>query len=175
MGKVTVKGWGMTGSRHESYSAERTDETFEGKRVVRTWRSGPGEEEFGALCQFFKADAYRGKRIRFAAALRTVDVSDRASLCLRVDGPRIGQVIAFDNMDNRPAITGTTPWSRHACVLDVPEVAVAIFFSNILSGRGELFWADVRFEVVDTSVPVTDMHAVQSLPDGPVNLDFAEG
>jgi hypothetical protein len=60
-------------------------------------------------------------------------------------------------MDNRALISGTTAWSRHACVVDVPNDAVAIFISNILAGHGELHWADLRFEVVDDSVPVTDM------------------
>ena len=174
MGTVTVKGWGMTGTRREAYAAEKTDEVFEGKPVVRTWRSGEGDDAFGALCQFFRADAYRGKRVRFSAALRTVDVTGNAALCLRVDGPTKGNVIAFDNMDNRPLIRGTTDWSRHACVLDVAPEAVAIFFSNILAGRGELFWADVRFEVVDASVPVTDMQGARALPEGPVNLDFTQ-
>lgn len=171
---VTVKGWGMTGSKREAYSAELTSETFEGKPVVRTWRSGEGVDEFGALCQYFKADDYRGKRVRFSAAVRTVDVSDQASLCLRVDGPTAGQIIAFDNMSNRPPIQGTTDWARHACVLDVAQAAVAIFLSNILVGRGELFWADLRFEVVDTSVPVTDSFTPRRLAAAPTNLDFTE-
>lgn len=52
-----------------------------------------------------------------------------------------------------------------------------IFISNILSGSGELFWADVRLEEVDDSIPVTDMfkdHKRGGPKTAPSNLDFAE-
>lgn len=56
MGQCNVKGWGMTGTRRDAYSAERTNETFEGTPVVRMWRSSEGVDEFGAMYQVFKAD-----------------------------------------------------------------------------------------------------------------------
>lgn len=177
MGVCAVKGWGITGSRHDAYSAEVTAELHGGRPVVRVWRSGDGDDGFGAMFQLFEAEAYRGKRVRFSAALRTVDVTGRAALCFRVDGPesgRSGRHLAFDNMDARPPVSGTTEWARYACVLDVPEQAVALFISNILSGRGELFWANVRFEVVDESVAVTDMQGTFALKPAPTNLDFSE-
>src|SRR5690242_12779100 len=168
MGKCSVKGWGITGSRADAYSAEVVAELHEGKPVVRMWRSGDGIDEFGAMFQVFRPDAYRGKRVRLSAALRTVDVTGRAALCFRVDGPK--RSLAFDNMNDRPAICDTTEWARHACVLDVSEQATAIFISNILSGRGELFWSDVRFEIVEATVPVTDM-GPDDLKAAPANLD----
>ncbi|MEP7123028.1 MAG: hypothetical protein ABJE95_19020 [Byssovorax sp.] len=129
------------------------------------------------MFQMFKPDTYRGKRVRYSAAMRTVGVTGHAALCLRIDGPdtgRHGRSLAFDNMDDRPRISGTTGWSRYSCVLDVPADATAIFISNMLSGQGELFWGDVRFEVVDDSVPVTDMLRTYAIRDQPVNLDFSE-
>ena len=177
MGICAVKGWGITGSRGDAYSAEVSAEAHGGGPVVRMWRSGDGADGFGAMFQVFKADADRGKRIQLSAALRTVDVTGRAALCFRVDGPESdgpGRYLAFDNMDARPPVSGTTDWTRYACVLDVPVEATALFISNILSGRGELSWADVRFEVVDDSVPVTDMQATHALKSAPTNLDFSE-
>jgi hypothetical protein len=173
---VKVKDWGMTGSRRDAYSAEHASERYEGKPVVRMWRSAEGDDGFGAMFQMFKPDEYRGKRVRFSAALRTRDVSGNAALCFRVDGAKAGQSgqsLAFDNMDARPPIVGTTKWERHACVLEVVPEATAIFISNILSGSGELYWADLRFEVVDDSVPLTDMGVAHGLRDSPANLDFA--
>lgn len=180
MGVCAVKGWGMTGSRRDAYSAEVCAEVYAGRAVVRMWRSEEGADGFGAMCQLFKPDAYRGRRVMLSAALRTVAVTGRAALCFRVDGPesdgsRRPHALAFDNMEARPAVSGTTEWARYACVLDVPEEATAIFISNLLVGRGELFWSDVRFEVVDDSVPVTDMHAPYVLKQAPTNLDFSEG
>lgn len=176
MGQCSVEGWGITGTRGDAYSAEVVAELHDGKPVVRMWRSGEGTDGFGAMCQLFKPDPYRGKRVQLSAALRTVDVAGRASLCLRVDGPatdKSSRSLAFDNMDHRPPIHGTTEWARHACVLDVPAQATAIFISNILSGTGELFWSDVRFEIVDDSVPITDMNRIYVVRDAPVNLDFS--
>ena len=174
MGVTDIKGWGMTGSHAKVFSSERTSELFEGKPVIRMWRTDDREDGFGAMFQYFDARKFLGKRVRLSAALRTVGVTDRAALCLRVDGKSMSKHVAFDNMDNRPPIRGTTEWARHACVVDVPRKARGIFISNILSGRGELFWADVRFEIVDESVPVTDMQ--KSAPNHhkkPTNLDFS--
>lgn len=85
MGTVSVPGWGMTGSHRNDYSAERAGEQYEGKPVVRMWRSSEGTEGFGAMCQFFGAETYRGKRYRFSAAMRT-EKAGYAALCFRVDG-----------------------------------------------------------------------------------------
>lgn len=175
--QVSVKGWGITGSRVDAYSAERIDETHQGKPIVRVWRSAEGTDGFGGMFQIFKPDRYRGKRVRYSAAMRTVDVIERTALCFRVDGPdtgRSGRSLAFDNMEDLPHISGTTDWSRYSCVLDVSLEATAIFISNILVGAGELFWSDLRIEIVDTSVPVTDMFPKYAVRDEPQNLDFSD-
>ncbi len=178
MGNCAVKGWSITGDRGDAFSAEVRAETHEGKPVVRMWRSDDGADGFGAMCQLFRPDVYRGKRVQLSASLRTIEVVGRAGLCLRVDGRESDgsrRHLAFDNMGARPHVSGTTPWTRYACVLDVPEEATAVFISNLLSGRGELLWSDVRFEVVDDSVPVTDMLPPAPLRWAPTNLDFSEG
>lgn len=177
MGTNSVKGWGMAGSTRDAYSAERTEETQHDKAVVRLWRSVEGTDGFCGMFQLFKPDAYRGKRVRYSAAVRTVNVVDRAALCIRIDGPdagRSGRSLAFDNMEDRPHISGTTEWSRYSCVVNVPREATAIFISNILFGAGESFWSDVRIDIVDDSVPVTDMYPRYAIRDEPMNLDFSE-
>ncbi|MFO0648776.1 MAG: hypothetical protein U0326_21220 [Polyangiales bacterium] len=177
MGTCAVKDWGITGSRSDAYSAEVSSEVHSGKPVVRMWRSADGADGFGAMFQVFKPDPYRGRRVRLSAALRTVDVTGRAAICFRIDGAESDgsrRTLAFDNMETRPAVSGTTEWTHYACVLDVPEEANAIFISNILTGSGELFWADVRFEAVDDSVPATNMQSMYSIKSAPMNLDFSE-
>jgi hypothetical protein len=177
MGRCALEHWGITGSRADAYSAELAAERYEGMPVVRMWRSSEGADGFGAMCQLFSAGPYVGKRVRLSAALRTVAVSGRAALCLRVDGPRTtpsGRSLAFDNMGARPVIAGTTNWSRLSCVVEVALEATAIFISNLLEGTGELFWAEVRFEVVDASTAVSDMLKTYVVLDEPKNLDFSE-
>ncbi len=174
----------MTGSHAADYSAEVVAESLNGQRVVRMWRSGDGDDGFGAMFQVFDASAYRGKRVRWSAQLRTADVSARAALCVRVDGPGTvmnPNMLAFDTMHDR-SVTGTTAWARQSCIVDVAQDAVQIFISNILAGRGELYWAELCFDVVDESTPVTDlMPAAAARPAAlfagarvaPGNLDFS--
>ena len=40
--------------------------------------------------QTFKADAFRGERVRMSGYVRSKEVSDWAGLWMRVDGPQIG-------------------------------------------------------------------------------------
>ena len=54
---------------------------------------------FGTLMQSFKADAYRGKRIRLSAWMKTENAAS-AQMWLRLDGTK--SVLGFDNMDSRP-------------------------------------------------------------------------
>jgi hypothetical protein len=65
---------------------------------------------FGTLMQTFKADSFRTKRIRFSGYVRSKEVMDWAGLWLRVDGSNGGEMLAFDNMQDRP-IKGTTDWA----------------------------------------------------------------
>jgi hypothetical protein len=71
---------------------------------------------------------------------------------MRVDGA--GSLLAFDNMQNRP-IKGTTDWKRYDVVLDVPPEAKALAFGLLLAGNGQIWFDDLRLEVVDRSVAVT--------------------
>ena len=177
MGACSVKGWAITGSRADAYAAERMAELYEGKHAARLWRSGEGADGFGALFQVFAPGIHRGKRARFSAVIRARGVTGRAALCFRVDGRTsegARRSLAFDNMEARPAITGTTAWARESCVLEVAPEATALFVSALLVGAGEISCADARIEIVDDTVPVTDMLAIHTVAPEPTNLDFSE-
>ena len=107
-----------TGQDASEYVAEVDHEVTHGGRASMSMRSivaKPGT--FRSVTQFVKADAYRGKRVRFAGYLKTRDVTDWCGLWLRVDGP--SQMLAFDNMHSL-ALKGTNDWTRYEVVLDVP-------------------------------------------------------
>ncbi len=160
----------MAGSHPAQYSYEVEPEVV-GRRAARIWftaSDSPGG--FGTLMQMFKADAYRGKRIRFSAEARTKD-DGWLGLWMRVDGDR-HRSLAFDNMQNR-ALKGTTDWGRHDVVLDIDEGATAVAFGVLLSGRGEGWISGVRFEPVGQEVATTGTRS-GSLADGPENLDFSQ-
>jgi len=118
----------------------------------------------GTLMQSISATAYRGKRVRFSAYVRTEDVAGWAGLWMRVDRP--GMRSAFDNMQERP-LRGTGEWTPVSVVLDVKEGATAIHFGLLQDGAGTSWIDDASFTVVDASVPVTDLdHRPRALENG---------
>jgi C-terminal processing protease CtpA/Prc len=138
---------------------------------------------FGALTQVFRADQYRGKRVRFSAFVKTKDATTGAGLWVRVDGN--GGVLAFDNMSNR-YIRGTTDWTKTSIVLDVPTDAVGVAIGLLMPGSGDAWIDDASFEVVGSDVASTNMmppapnpaeaeqqrRRYANAPAAPSNLDF---
>ena len=164
-----LKYWRVAPSDYEFGLAEGT---FEGRRVASLRSTVKPAHDFGACRQEIAADDYRGKRIRFAAALKAVDVTmGWAGLWLRVDGAQRGTTLAFDNMEDR-AVKGTTGWQRHAIVLDVAPEAESVVFGALVFGEGELLLADLVFEEVSRDTPVTGLD--QHRPRRPQNLDFSQ-
>ncbi len=108
-----------------------------------------------SISQSVSAVPFRGQRVRWSAWVRTTAVEGNgAGLWMRVDGP--GGPLAFDNMSPR-AIRGTTDWTRHSVVLDVSPNAANLHIGVLLNGPGDVLIDDGWFEVVDKSVPVTDL------------------
>jgi RNA polymerase sigma factor (sigma-70 family) len=164
-----LKYWRVAPSDYEFGLAEGT---FEGRRVASLRSTVKPVRDFGACRQEIAADDYRGKRIRFAAALKAVDVTmGWAGLWLRVDGAQRGTTLAFDNMEDR-AVKGTTGWQRHAIVLDVAPEAESVVFGALVFGEGGLLLADLVFEEVSRDTPVTGLD--QHRPRRPQNLDFSQ-
>jgi hypothetical protein len=126
-------------------------------------------DTFGTLMQEVDATAYRGRRLRFSAAVKSRDVIGVAALWMRVDRVDRGRTtLAFDNMRDRP-ITGTSDWTVHEIVLDVDPSATGVFFGVLLNGLGQAWVSDVRLDIVTEDVPVTDL-----LRRVPRNLDFED-
>jgi hypothetical protein len=167
-------GWQMTGSKPADYDTGTDPEaTYMGQASVRMKSLKPAIEGFGSMAQGISASQYQGKRIRFSANVRALDIEDAhggAGLWVRVD--KGTAPVAFDNMQKRE-IKGTSAWRRYDVVLDVPRDATGIFFGILMGGIGTVWVNGAKFEVVDTSVPVTDLMLKQpSTSDGPTNLEF---
>jgi hypothetical protein len=136
-------------------------------------RSIVAEAHFRAVTQLIKADAYRGKRVRLAGYLKTRDVRGGwAGLWLRVDGPD-AKLLAIDNMGAQ-RLMGTTDWSRHAVVLDVPEAAVRLALGALLHGTGQVWADDLTLEAVDPKEVTVTSKGVEPIThaERAVNLDF---
>ena len=165
------KGWFITGDAPDHYDiGVDLDLTYQNQPCV-TIKARPEPTEFAALAQQIKAEGYRGQRLKFSAALRSENLENRAALFMRIGGSN-DKMLAFDNMRNR-FITGTNDWAPHAIVLDVAEEAENIIFGFLSSLEGQAWMADVQLEVVDQSVPTTDiLDEIQ--PYFPTNLGFEE-
>jgi hypothetical protein len=133
--------------------------------------------------QRFKADRWRGKRVRFAAYLKSYKVGEWAGLWMRVDTDT-KQSYAFDDSEDR-SLKGTTDWTLFEVVLDVPENAAIIYIGAHLFGRGQVWMDDCVFGEVGEDVSATDGHRLRGgyprqftisgfLNDEPLNLGFEE-
>jgi hypothetical protein len=114
-------------------------------------------ENFGTILQSFDATEYLGKRVRMSAFVKADKIKDWAGLWMRVDGEgKENRTLSFDNMQSRP-IKGTLDWKNYEIVLDVPEASKSITFGILLSGAGQAWLDDFKFEVVSKDVPTTGM------------------
>lgn len=169
-GAAPPKGWFIAGTKPAEYESGLDAAAIHNFRPSAYLKSkSPVLEGFGTLMQEFRADHYRGKRIRFSGVLKTAD-ADWAGLWLRIDEG--STTLAFDNMQDRP-VKGSTEWKRYEVVLDVPPNATGIFFGVLLSGSGEVWLNDSKIEVVGGEILPT-AQPVQLPRDEPRNLDFRE-
>lgn len=164
--KALPVGWFVTQSGPNLYEAGvDTSSPCEGIRsaFLRSRSETPG---YGTFMQAFGAQDFRGKRLRFSAAVRVKDVDGWAGLWMRVEGADPKQPLGFDNMQSR-SLAGTLGCKRYDVVLDVPPEATTIMAGLLLSGTGQAWLDGVRFEVVERSVPVTDLLAARlAAPSG---------
>jgi len=164
-------GWFKAGSKPKSYDmgidkgAGQTGNDCASIKSIEKKIDG-----FGTLMQNFKADKYHGKKIRMTGYMRSKKVKSWAGFWLRVDGNEIKKSLAFDNMYKR-AIKGTTDWNKYEIILEVSEKATKIAFGAMLHGTGQIWFDKIDFEVVDNSVPTTNMLDDMN-KDEPQNLNF---
>lgn len=138
-----------------------------------------------SLGQTFRADDYRGKRVRFSGYIKT-DAVKVSGLWMRIDSDT-EFAVASDSMMSRP-VSGTRDWEKHDVVLDVPDNAMAISIGLNLMGSGQAWIDDLSFDIVGANVSVTSRTSararlsdaqrtrytsqIQSAPGAPYNLDF---
>lgn len=166
-----VKGWVLSGTNPAAYVMKADNEVFHtGSKSGYLGSASPAAEGFGTMMQSFSAKNWIGKRMKMSCFIKTKDVIKCGAWC-RIDKD-YGDLVQFDNMDNRP-IHGTTDWNYYSIVLDVLEESASIHFGLLLVGSGEAWIDGVKFEEVDETVPSTNMTGSgEDLPLEPVNLGF---
>ena len=146
------------------------------------------QRSFGGAMQIIRADAYRAKRVRFSAFVRTQG-ADAATIAIGADDQNgasvTGKFMLVDVRREFP-VRGDSGWTLLAMVIEIPRTAVTLKFGAFLLGRGVL-WADTaRLEAVDATVPLTELPAprvpphlsdppwIEGLAEMPVNMDFED-
>lgn len=157
--RVDVSGDALTGDRSAHVSASEA--------------SGQG---FANLMQVFvedSLDGFRGRRIRFRAAVRTANLADatKPGLWLRVDrpssGPSRSQIGDFDNMQDRPI--RCVDWQHFEIVADVADDARSLTVGLLLSGNGDVWIDDCSLEVVSDDAPKTTIDIASQAPQARSN------
>lgn len=151
-------GWHFN-SRGEAECTLDTEAPFEGKSSALVDASALAGRGMSNIMQSLDATPWRGKRVRFRAAVKTAELAPGigAQLWFRVDRPKDDkgnrQMGGFDNMGSRP-ITGAE-WQHYDIVLDVAEDASGVVLGMFLRGKGKAWIDDVSMEVVEKSVRET--------------------
>ncbi len=114
---------------------------------------------FANLSQVLSAQSYRGKKVRFRAAVRIADAENgaRAQLWFRVDRPEKDgqrQFGAFDNMQQRPIRSGE--WKEYEIVLKVDDDATQIILGMLMFGKASFRIDSASFEIVADDTPTTE-------------------
>ncbi len=143
-------GWhNSTYAKNNGYTAKIvSDKPESGRQAVLVALEGERKDAnaFGNLLTFFDATPYRGKRVRFRAAVRTeVSAGDSAALWLRVD--REGEAMGFfDNMADRHI--RSSEWKTYEITGEVAPDAKTIFLGMMLFGDGKAWMDSASFEVL---------------------------
>lgn len=167
--------WIIAGSKPNSYSMGIDKDSSQNGKNVATIKSVKKKiKGFGTLMQICSSEKFEGKRVKMTGLMKTENVEEWAGLWFRVDGGFSS--LAFDNMHDGKSdrsVKGTTDWKEYSIVLDVPENAFQLAFGALLSGKGQIWFDKIKFEIVDKSVPTTGKDAPEkTILAEPVNLDF---
>lgn len=164
------KGWFPAGSHPGDYMMAVDKVVVHSGASSATIKSiVPEPKGFGTLMQQCTPGDYKEKRVRLSSYIKSKDVTGWAGLWFRVDGGK-ARSLSFDNMQDRP-IKGTNDWTRCENVLDVPKESTNLAYGVLLSGGGQVWFDDVNFEIVDKSVPTTDVRGGNLKPS---NLKFED-
>lgn len=169
------KGWFKAGSVPNSYEIGIVKKGGKsGRNAVYIKSVKKVDKGFGTMMQYFSADKYLGKRVRLSGYIKSKDVIKSAGLWMRIDGSGTPpKILGFDNMYNRP-IKGTTNWKKYDVVLDVPSGGKSVNIGILLSGTGEIWISDLKFEVVGKNVQTTNLMGRYSRSKKPMNLNFGK-
>ncbi len=155
------------------YRVEVSDDAVTGDKCAHVSASEASGQGFANLMQVFTEDSldgFRGRRIRFRAAVKTKNLADatKPGLWLRVDRPSSDpsrpQIGDFDNMQDRPI--HCDDWQHFEIIADVADDAKSLTVGLLLAGNGDVWIDDCSLEVVSDDTPKTTTDIVAMNPPG---------
>ncbi len=123
------------------------------------------------VSQHLRPNAYRGKRIRLSAMVKTRNTTAASGIWIRED-TTVGQR-AWNEYSR--AVVGSHDWSLHQYVLDVLPTCTLLEFGAMLGGTGTAEIADIRIEPTDASAATSEPDFNSILSDAPLNMNFTNG
>lgn len=146
--------WAFRQNNGNSYELKQDKEYDASNQEVYSIKSlKPKIYGFGNIMKSIASDEYKGKTVKMTGFVKSEDVKNWAGLWMRVDYYGT-DVLAFDNMQNR-AIKRTKDWTKYEVVLFVPQEATSISYGVLLYGTGQIWFKDVKLEIVDDSIAET--------------------
>lgn len=127
-------GWHLSeATRHRATATVTATRPASGRRALRL---APTARDAAHLLQYVPAAAYRGKRVRLRAALRSDDPGTSVTLWLLCEHPHI-----TDTPQQSDPVTagGRDVWTTRTVELDVPREAEWLTFGAKLTGPGAAF------------------------------------
>ncbi|MBC7553881.1 MAG: hypothetical protein H7257_07870, partial [Taibaiella sp.] len=173
---IVPKGWQKSGPAENKYEiglwkvGGNNDSKMCG--VIRSGDKNYYPDDYGSMMQKVSSQQYLGKRVRLTGFMKSRAVTAWAGFYLRADNEDSKEPLTFDNMHDRP-ITGNTVWKEYKIELDVPYNASKIAFGALLHGEGQIWFDDLKLEIVGESTIKADyVKCDTTLKRVPENLDF---
>lgn len=154
----TPSEWFKGGNAANSYQMEIDRASKDGLPIYHLKSIDSLITGFGTVMNYMDPKPYLGKRVRMTGMLKTNNVKDWSGFWLRIDEKDSRLPLGFDNMhDGRidRSIKGTNDWNRYEIILDVPKESNKMAYGGIISGVGEIWFKDIKFEIIDKSIKIT--------------------
>jgi serine/threonine protein kinase len=157
------QGWSATQSKPDEYRVGVDRQfLFQGKASLFLTSLVPDPRGSVSVMQQFRAEKYRGKRVRLSGSFQFVGVARGYITLFTMSGGETEKA-------RGAGVSGTNSWKKHNIVMDVPDTADSIRIVVSLGGAGTLWASSLTFDVVGTQVPLTEGSRP---PLNPQNLNF---
>lgn len=142
-----VNKWFVAGSHPKAYYMGLDSTAVKNGAMPSTIRSLQAQVDgFGTIMNYHKPGDWLGHTIRMTGYMKSKDVKEWAGFWLRLDGEK-NESLGFDNMGDRP-VTKTTEWKKYTIEMEVPHETIGIAYGALLDGPGQIWFADVQFEII---------------------------